>query len=220
MTCLLYHTTCPSARTAKLLLYEKNVTFESEIISYWDGNKKLKNLNPASELPILIHHNDVIISLLSIIRFITYMSDDVPNWGRSLQEIYESNRLFMWISTKFHYEVSMPIIQERILCFYKSHTPQSHIIRSAKSNLSNHLKYFNYLLDKRSWFVGDNITFVDLVVGAHLSILDYLGEIYWDYFPNLKSWYAIIKSRPSFQNILSETIPGFKASIHYTNLDF
>ncbi|NDI06577.1 MAG: glutathione S-transferase family protein, partial [Rhodobacteraceae bacterium] len=36
----------------------------------------------------------------------------------------------------------------------------------------------------------------------------------------VKDWYAKIKSRPAFRNILSDQVSGFPPPRHYNDLDF
>jgi glutathione S-transferase len=47
-----------------------------------------------------------------------------------------------------------------------------------------------------------------------------LGDVPWDEDESAKTWYARVKSRPSFRNLLSETMPGLAPSASYANLDF
>ena len=42
----------------------------------------------------------------------------------------------------------------------------------------------------------------------------------WEDYKNAKLWYSKIKSRPSFKDILNDTIKGIFPAKHYTNLDF
>ena len=63
-------------------------------------------------------------------------------------------------------------------------------------------------------------TAADLVAGAHLSVLDYFGEITWTNWPALKTWYMKLKSRPCFRPLLADRFPGVPPSGHYADLDF
>ena len=60
----------------------------------------------------------------------------------------------------------------------------------------------------------------DLAAAAHLSVLDYFGEIAWRSFPHLKTWYVRLKSRPSFRPLLADRLPGMAPVEHYADLDF
>ena len=82
------------------------------------------------------------------------------------------------------------------------------------------MEYVEFLSDRYKYLAGNELTLADLTVAAHLSILDYLGDIPWDEYKNAKLWYAKIKSRPSFRDILKDNIRGIHPSSNYTNLDF
>jgi glutathione S-transferase len=60
----------------------------------------------------------------------------------------------------------------------------------------------------------------DIAAAAHISILDYLGDVPWNNYKNAKLWYSKIKSRPSFKDILNDTIRGILPARTYTDLDF
>jgi glutathione S-transferase len=67
---------------------------------------------------------------------------------------------------------------------------------------------------------GENFTVADISYASFLSCLDYLGEIQWGRIPVTKKWYAKIKSRPTFRDILQEKIYTIPPSKNYKNLDF
>ena len=67
---------------------------------------------------------------------------------------------------------------------------------------------------------GDNLTCADLAAVAHLSVIDYLGDVPWDEHIEAKSWYVRLKSRPSFQPLLTDRIAGVLPAMAYTDLDF
>ena len=82
------------------------------------------------------------------------------------------------------------------------------------------MKYISFLLSERKWLAGNKISLADITAASHISILDYLGHINWNSYPTVKEWYILIKSRPSFTNILQDFIIGFKPAENYNNLDF
>jgi glutathione S-transferase len=76
------------------------------------------------------------------------------------------------------------------------------------------------LLQERTWLAYDKMSFVDFAAASHLSVLDYFGEIIWEQYPNVKEWYALMKSRPSFRPFLQDQIAGFAPPKYYSDLDF
>jgi glutathione S-transferase len=80
--------------------------------------------------------------------------------------------------------------------------------------------YVTWLTDRRNWLAGDFFSLADAAAAAHFSTLDYAGEIPWSKYPEAKDWYARIKSRPSFRDLLKDRIAAFPPATHYANLDF
>ena len=64
------------------------------------------------------------------------------------------------------------------------------------------------------------MTLADFAAAAHFSALDYISDVDWHRSEVVKDWYAKIKSRPAFRNILADQVSGFPPPAHYTNLDF
>ena len=81
------------------------------------------------------------------------------------------------------------------------------------------MEYLTYLLEQRSWLAGEDITIADLTAGAHLSCLDYTGDVP-EVMAVVRDWYARIKSRPSFRPLLADTVAGMRPPAYYADLDF
>ena len=67
---------------------------------------------------------------------------------------------------------------------------------------------------------GEDYSLADIAAAAHLSTVDYLGDVPWTEHEEAKDWYARIKSRPSFRSLLEDNIPGVPPPKHYADLDF
>src|SRR5690606_12266070 len=98
--------------------------------------------------------------------------------------------------------------------------PDPAVLRVAKANFSEHILYFNWLLATRHWVAGEVMTLADFALAAHLSALDYLGDVDWDTAPEMRQWYARIKSRPAFRTLLNDRIGGMPPHAGYADLDF
>jgi glutathione S-transferase len=98
--------------------------------------------------------------------------------------------------------------------------PNSHAIRAGYQNIRYHLEYVGWLAERRKFLAGERFGLADIAAAAHLSTLDYLGDVPWDAYPRAKDWYARIKSRPSFRPILADHLPGSPPPAHYADLDF
>jgi glutathione S-transferase len=144
---------------------------------------------------------------------------------RGVIQRLEVRRLLDWFLVKFNEEVSDYLATEKI---YKRFmplelgggAPDMSAIRAARANVRYHLDYIGYLIATRNWLAGDQLTYADLAAAAHLSVVDYLGDVPWEENETAKHWYARIKSRPSFRTLLADRVPGMAPSAQYENLDF
>ena len=94
------------------------------------------------------------------------------------------------------------------------------VIRLGFIALRHHLQYIGWLAETRKWLAGGAISLADFAAAAHLSALDFAGDVDWTISPPAREWYARMKSRPSFRAILSDRVPGTIPSAHYADLDF
>ena len=141
--------------------------------------------------------------------------------GREAEARAEIRRLVHWFENKFNREVGAPLLSERVIKRFSGvGTTSSVVIRAALSNLQIHLDYVDWLAEQGNWLTGKQISLADLAAAAHLSVLDFLGDIDWSRHPEAKSWYAKMKSRPSFRDLLGDQVVGINPPEHYSNLDF
>ena len=94
------------------------------------------------------------------------------------------------------------------------------VIRAGHANIHMHLNYVSFLVERRRWLAGDDFSMADVAAAAHLSCVDYLGDVPWEDHPEARDWYARVKSRPSMRSVLSDRMPGFPPPRHYADLDF
>ena len=133
----------------------------------------------------------------------------------------EIRRITNWFNNKFYREVTSYLINEKVISYYtQAGAPNSQAIRAAKSNLLYHLDYISYLIKRHKWLAEEHMTIADIAAASHLSVLDYLGDVPWEYNNEVKEWYSVIKSRPSFRPILHDRITNFLPASYYSNMDF
>ncbi len=135
----------------------------------------------------------------------------------------EIRRLVDWFHDKLDREVTRELLFEKIYGRLKAgsgHAPDTDILRAVRANLRYHLSYVNHLSHQRRWLAGDEMSFADIAAAAHLSSIDYLGEVPWEDFAAAKSWYARMKSRPAFRSLARRPHAGRPPAEAYANLDF
>lgn len=230
MRSLLYHTMSPNARLARLLLEEYDCDYILEDINPWARTPDFLEINPAATLPVLVLEDGMVLTDLSAVIFYIEETYGQAQAARLMPDApaqrAEVRRLLDWVTIKLATEVGDYLIGEKVGKRLTGHgAPDPATLRAAKANLTNHVGYFSYLLANRNWLAGNEVTLVDLALAAHLSCLDYLGDIDWHaqlspQQSELKNWYARMKSRPSFRPILAERLVGTPAAAHYADLDF
>src|SRR5438105_4932274 len=220
---VLYHLTLsPSARKVRLVLAEKNLDFTLKLEKTWERRAEFLALNPAGEVPVLIEPDGTVLAdAAAIAEFLDEVYRDKLLLGINPVDRAEVRRLIAWFDVKLNHEVTENLVGEKIMKrFLGSGEPSSAAIRAGKANLGYHLDYIGYLVERRRWLAGDHFSVADIAAAAHLSSLDYLGDVPWDAHEPAKEWYARIKSRPSFRSILSDHMPGVPPPKHYADLDF
>jgi len=219
----LYHLwLSPHSRKVRIVLGEKKLEFDLQAEKVWDRREGFLRLNPAGDVPVLVETNGTAISGGQVIsEYLDEMHASPPLLGDGALERAEVRRLSAWFDEKFHAEVGANLVGEKVMKrFLGLGSPDSRAIRAGKANIHHHLDYIRYLVERRTWLAGDQFTLADISAGAHLSCVDYLGDVPWADHPVTKDWYARIKSRPSFRDLLHDHIPGVRPPKHYQDLDF
>lgn len=231
MTRLTHFRLCPHSRSIRLALGELGIAHESVEERPWDWRSAFLALNPAGDLPVLeLDDRPVMAGAYAISEYLGEMprDDDQPHsivlFPGNAEGRAEVRRLIDWFHRKLDGEVTRELMREklhpRLRPELSSHTPDADLMRAIRSNMRHHMSYVSHLADERHWLAGEELSFADLAAAAHLSCLDYLGEVPWDQHPVAKDWYARVKSRPAFRSLLADRVPGMAPPLHYTNLDF
>ena len=200
---------------------EKKMLFILREEEPWRLSSDFYKLNPAGELPVFINDGQVVVGHYAISEYLEETSTEIPLIYGNAKQKAEIRRMTDWFDNKFYREVYRNIVSEKIYKrFASGASPDSKILKMGLNNLGYHMEYIEWLLDKHQYLVSEEITLADLTAAAHFSIVDYLGDVPWDSFAATKLWYSKIKSRPSFKDILKDTVKGILPSRNYTNLDF
>ena len=230
MLTLFHHPFCPHSRFVRLILGEYGLDVRLVEERAWDRREAFLALNPAATTPVLVAEGQPAIPGAGVIA--EYV-DEVYGAKMASKRLMpektadriEVRRLMAWFNEKFFEEVSHPLMNERIYKRFMSEEngggpPSADVMRAAKVNVRYHLVYIGWLAQTRNFLAGQRLTYVDLAAAAHLSAIDYLGDVPWTEDEAAKAWYARVKSRPSFRPLLSEWLAGVPASRTYVDLDF
>lgn len=224
----LYHLwLCPFARKVRIVLAEKKLPFELELEKVWERREEFLALNPTGEVPVLIEAGEddepprVFADSVSICEYLEETAPEPALLGGTASQRAEIRRLTAWFDLKFQREVTLNLVDEKInKRFLGLGAPSSTAIRAGHANIAIHLAYIEYLIERRNWLAGETFSLADVSAAAQMSCVDYVGDVPWEDFPEARSWYARVKSRPSLRPILADHIPGIPPPKHYANPDF
>ncbi len=230
MLSLYHHPFCPYSRCVRIALGEYGQSAEFVEERTWERRREFLIVNPAGTLPVLLDGEGA--AICGPRPVLEYLDETrgadlgarrlMPDTARGRAEV---RRLLDWFDIRFNEEVSTYLLTERIYKRFMTPeqgggAPDSAAIRAARTNIRYHLHYIGWLAGRRNWLGGDDLSYADLAAAAHLSCIDYLGEVPWDEFEPAKAWYARVKSRPSFRPLLVDQLAGVAPSRTYVDLDF
>ncbi len=198
----------PPCRTVRIVLAEKGLEFDMHVENVWERRQDFLALNPACEVPVLVESDGAALSGCGVIcEFLDEVHPEPPLIGATPLERAEVRRLADWFGVKFNSEVTENLVGEKMMKrFLGLGQPNSKAIRAGHANIHHHLDYIAFLIERRNWLGGDHLSLADIVAAAHVSCVDYLGDVPWEDHEGAKVWYARIKSRPSFRSLLKDNL--------------
>ncbi len=220
---ILYHLPLsPYARKVRLALAEKRIPFELRVERVWERRPEFLDMNAACTVPVLQEENGLVIAdSYAICEYLDEAYPDVTLFGRTLAERAEVRRLVAWFDGKFGQEVTAHLLYEKQMKRLLGRgNPDAAVIRAGYANLKPHLEYLGWLAESRAWLAGPMVSLADFAAAAHLSALDYIGDVDWALNDAAKDWYARMKSRPCFRPLLADRVSGVTPPQHYADLDF
>ncbi len=221
---------CPHSRFIRLVLAEMEAEVELIEEKPWERRQEFLLINPAGETPVLVEEGSFAVpGVETICEYLDETRGLALGDRRLLPEPpaarVEVRRLMGWFNHKFFHEVSSPLVHEKIDKRFMpaeagGGSPDMRAIRAARANVRYHLHYVGWLAQRRNWLAGERMSYADLAAAAHLSCVDYLGDVAWTENEAARAWYARLKSRPSFRPLLAERVAGMTPPACYADLDF
>ncbi len=215
----------PASRQVRLALVEKRLAFTELTVRYWERPRALTTLNPSGVTPVLVEFRDeetlVLCESRAILDHLEEAYPEVPLLNADAAERAEARRLLQWFDRKFEFEAGGLLLHEKMeKRLLGLGAPELASLRQGREGLKGHLHYMDGLLQSREWLAGRRLSLADFAAAAHLSVIDYFGDVPWADFPAAKTWYMKLKSRPAFRPLLLDRWPGLTPARHYDDLDF
>lgn len=218
----LYHLPLsPFCRKIRLVLAEKKIEVDLVEEYPWEARSDFLNLNPAGKVPLLRDGTLKLAESSAIFEYLEEKQPEPPLLPEGIRARAEARRLHAYFDDKFYNEVAKGLLSERVYSkLSREGHPDGAKIKASLKNLKFHYGYMEWLLEERRWLAGEVMSIADFAAAAQFSSLDYLGDIDWAIIPNVKDWYAKIKSRPAFRSLLRDLVPGMRPTREYADLDF
>jgi len=223
MRTLYHHPLCPFSRKVRIVLAEKRLEAELVAERYWERRPEFLELSPSGEVPALIEAGGTVLGdATAIAEYLDEVHREPPLLPAEPEARAEVRRLVGWFDGKFNREVTQTLVGEKVTKrLTQTHSePDSRLIRAGYAAIHHHLDTIVWLTERRTWLGGPDYTLADIAAAAHISCVDYLGDVPWDGHPGAKDWYARVKSRPAFRALLADHLPGFPPPRLYADLDF
>jgi glutathione S-transferase len=230
MPSLYHHPMSAASRFVRLILNEYELDTDLVEENPWERRRDFLALNPAATLPVYVDESlHAFCGAGVIAEFLDETQGVFQKQRRLLPEGHieraEVRRLIDWFLGKLEQDVTRHLVRERVFKLVMSKeqgggAPDSKALRTARSNIRQHLKYIDWLAASRNWLAGPALSYADLAAAGALSALDYLGEISWNEAPQARDWYQRVKSRPSFRPLLGDRVRNMSPVSHYADLDF
>jgi len=203
----------PPSRFVRLLIGEKRLSYDS-----------VAPEDPHAHLPVFEDDDGTrCTGIWAIVDQLEGGYDDNPMVPEDAGVRGETLRLVDWAMGPLHDSVTRKVVYEkagqRVTGALGGHAPNMETVRQGREALKPILKMLGDSADLNGYLAARDCTLGDLAVAAHLSTLDYFGEVPWKDFPSAAEWYLRMKSRPSFRSLLADRVPGQPPVSHYGQLD-
>ena len=181
----------PFSRKVRIVLTEKGLPFELKLEKVWERRTEFLALNPAGDVPVLVEPDGTTLANSSVIcEYLEEVYPDVNLLGPDPVQKAETRRLISWFDVKFNREVTENLVGEKLMKrFLKLGEPHGPSIRAGHANIHYHLDYIGFLTEKRNWLAGDDFSLADIASAAHISAIDYIGDVPWDDHHAARDWY-------------------------------
>lgn len=215
---ILYHFWLhPFSRKVRMALTEKKLPFELKIEKTWERRTEFLAMNPAGDIPVFVEKDGTTLSNSQVIcEYLEEVYPEVNLIGHDPVQRAETRRLVNWFDRKFNTEVTENLVNEKLMkSILNLGEPHGPTVRAGRANIHYHLDYIGFLTERRPWLAGDSFSLADITAVAHLSAVDYVGDVPWEEHESARRWYEKISDRQGFQDLIDERVPGFEPVKNY-----
>jgi glutathione S-transferase len=189
--------TSPYARKVRVVMAEKRIECELEMIDVWSPDTRIQDLNPLGQVPCLIMEDGGAVfdsrAIVEYLDMLTPVSHLIPAGGRERVEVRTWESLadgLVDAGVLVRLEQTQRVPQQQSPAWIER---QMSKVRAALHSASSGL-------GERPWCNGQSYTLADIALGCALGWLDFrFPSINWRTpYPNLARHYEKLSARPSF----------------------
>jgi len=193
---LIASTTSPYARKVRIVMAEKRIECQLELVDVWSPDTRIQDFNPLGKVPCLIMEDGGAVfdsrSIVEYLDMLTPVGHLIPSNGRERVEVRTWEALadgLLDAAILVRLEAQRPPEQQSPAWIARQMSKVQAALRSASNGLG-----------ERPWCNGQSYTLADIALGCALGWLDYrFPSIDWRTpHPNLARQYEKLSVRPSF----------------------
>jgi glutathione S-transferase len=195
----------PYVRKVRLLLDEKALDYQLEIVLPFSQPDWYSALNPLGRIPAL---KDGDFNLADSSVICQYIEEKYPQLPQLLGQSAEQRARVRWLEKYADYELgplcTFTLFRNRALKPSMGQPCDEQAVQEALTEkLPAHFDYLEQTLGTAQFLVGDSLTLADLALACQLINMEH-GDEQLDArrWPSLAAWLGRIKARPSLQKIL------------------
>ncbi|WP_019509498.1 glutathione S-transferase family protein [Pleurocapsa sp. PCC 7319] len=189
-----------NARRVWVTLLEKKLEFEPILLKL-NGDQfqpDFLKLNPFHHIPVLVDEDFKIFESLAILDYLEAKYPSPSFMPTAAQDIAKVRMIELVTVNEFP-PASIVLMKEML-----DVTVEDKKIEQAKQTMATVLKYFdNNLTENSLYFLGEQLTYADIVAGTAVDALPNLG-ISLEPYPQVTKWVENLRQRPSWQ----QTVPS------------
>ena len=214
----------PFSRCIRFALHEKKLAFETSSAPPWASDTEARKLNPIGGAPVLEEDAPegrfILAEPRAILEYLDEAYPDHKLLPTDRIERTEARWVMGWLERGFDQDVNQTLLHERVMqrCL-RAGTPNSAAMRKGAAALRGYLRHIDAMTGVRPYLAGENFSYADICAAAHLSCLDYFGDVPWSQFVMAQDWYIRMKSRIAFRPMLLDRLQGVAPARHYAELD-
>jgi glutathione S-transferase len=196
----------PFVRKVRVVLAEKNLSYEHDPMAPFGVSDEYKLMNPLGKVPVLTDGDKIIPDSSSICVYLEKTEADPSLYPDDAYELARALWFEEFADSGF-INGTIVLFQQRVLqpLFFKAETDESKIETALNETLPPFFDYLERELGDNDFLVGNRFSIADIATGTQFVSFGHgKGEIDAGRWPKLAAYADRVLTRPSFKAIIEE----------------